>query len=291
MRAKEDGSANWTFPTEEDAGRQTTLEDLRLDDVQLTDSMISFQGAEGEAPLMLEDVDASLGAANRWTRRRQLQAAFNYRGERMNVDGEIGLPRAVLEKGETPITARCAFRRRLKRVSTARSTAETGALAGALEANGSSLRRLLGLDRLADGEGGGFGAYSVERAAWRAKAKPPRSPTRRIRLDNINASGNLNIGQRRRTDACASRRADAPRVDLNTYLPAAGAARRASGVEVDTAWSNDPLDLTGLRALDANLDLALGALQLPAHEFLQRRDGAARRERRGGCAADADFAL
>ena len=105
MVAKEDGANNWTFPTEETPEDQTTLEDLRLDDVRLTDGMISFQGAEGEAPLVLEDVDASL-ALQSLDSPAQLQAAFDYRGERMNIDGEIGLPRAVLEKGETPITAR-----------------------------------------------------------------------------------------------------------------------------------------------------------------------------------------
>ena len=105
MVAHEDGANNWTFPTEETAEDQTTLEDLRLDDVRLTDGMISFQGAEGEAPLVLEDVDATL-ALESLDSPAQLQAALNYRGERMNIDSEIGSPRAVLEKGETPITAR-----------------------------------------------------------------------------------------------------------------------------------------------------------------------------------------
>src|SRR5690606_13648020 len=87
-----------------------------------------------------------------------------------------------------------------------------------------------------------------------------------IRLDNINASGNLTLitpaEGRMRVNGALS----APAVDLNTYLPAP-AQQGAEGVEVDTAWSNDPLDLTGLRALDANLDLTLGTLQFQRMNF------------------------
>ena len=39
---------------------ETTLEDLRLDDVRLIDSAISFQGADGQPPLQLAHVDAQL---------------------------------------------------------------------------------------------------------------------------------------------------------------------------------------------------------------------------------------
>ncbi|MEZ5960926.1 MAG: AsmA family protein [Hyphomonadaceae bacterium] len=263
MVAHEDGANNWTFPTEETAEKETTIEDLRLDDVRLTDGMISFQGAEGEAPLVLENVDASL-ALESLDAPAQLQAAFDYRGERMNIDGEIGLPRAVLEKGETPLTAR---------VNTAPLDAsfdgtfnsENGALAGALEASGSNLRNLLAWMGSPMGEGGGFRNYSLN-ARMERQGETTRLSDATIRLDNINASGDLTLimpeGGRMRVDGALS----APAVDLNAYLPAP-AQQGAEGVEVDTAWSNAPLDLTGLRALDANLNLTLGTLQFQRMTF------------------------
>src|SRR6185295_3652912 len=60
LRAKQNGESNWTFPTENNSHDQTTLEDLRLDDVRLIDSAISFQGADGQEPLELAHVDAQL---------------------------------------------------------------------------------------------------------------------------------------------------------------------------------------------------------------------------------------
>jgi AsmA protein len=141
MVAREDGANNWTFPTEDTPEDQTTLEDLRLDDVRLTDATITFQGAECEAPLLLEDVDASL-ALESLDAPAQLQAALNYRGERMTIDSEIALPRAVLEKGQTPITARVTAAP-LNASFEGTFNSENGALQGGLEASGSSLRRLL----------------------------------------------------------------------------------------------------------------------------------------------------
>lgn len=263
MVAKEDGANNWTFPTEETADDQTTLEDLRLDDVRLTDGMISFQGAEGEPPLVLEDVDASL-ALQSLDAPAQLQAALDYRGERMNIDAELGLPRAVLEKGETPITARVAAAP-LEASFNGTFNSVNGALNGALEANGSSLRRLLAWMGSPMGEGGGFGNYSLN-AQMAREGETTALTQATIRLDNINATGNLTLlnqesGRLRVTGALS-----APAVDLNTYLPAP-AQQGAEGVEVDTAWSAEPLDLTGLRALDANLDLALGTLQFQRMHF------------------------
>ena len=263
MVAKADGANNWTFPTEETPEDQTTLEDLRLDDVRLSDGMITFQGAEGEAPLVLEDVDANL-ALQSLDSPAQLQAALNYRGERMTIDAELGLPRAVLEKGETPITATVSAAP-LDASFDGVFNSENGALKGALEANGSSLRRLLAWMGSPMGEGGGFANYSLN-AQMAREGETTTLTGATIRLDNINASGNLTLINQENGKLRVNGALSAPAIDLNTYLPAP-AQQGAEGVEVDTAWSSAPLDLTGLRALDANLDLTLGTLQFQRMHF------------------------
>lgn len=263
MVAKEDGANNWTFPTEETAEDQTTLEDLRLDDVRLTDGTITFQGAEGDAPLVLEDVDASLALESLDTP-AQLQAALDYRGQRMTIDAQLGLPRAVLEKGETPLTATVSAAPLNASFDGAFNSAN-GALTGALEANGSSLRQLLAWMGSPMGEGGGFGNYSLN-AQMAREGETTALTNATIRLDNINANGNLTLINQENGKLRVNGALSAPTVDLNIYLPAP-AQQGAEGVEVDTAWSSAPLDLTGLRALDANLDLTLGALQFQRMHF------------------------
>ena len=241
LRAKEDGSANWTFPTEEDS-EQSTLEDLRLDNVQLNDSLITFEGAEGGAPLTLEDMDATLSLQS-LDNPAALTAAFNYREERVSVDSTIGLPRAVLEKGETPITAEVRSDP-LNASFDGNFNAETGALAGAVETRGASLRRLLAWIGSPMSEGGGFGAFA-RTAQWRATATPLSLNDATSSLDDINASGNLAIAHDQRNDRLRVDGAlTAPRIDLNTYLPApAQGAKPAASKSINTAWSNDPIDL------------------------------------------------
>ncbi|MEZ5995771.1 MAG: AsmA family protein [Hyphomonadaceae bacterium] len=278
MLAQADGAANWTFPTAETSPeQQTTLEDLRLDDVRLTNGVISFQGADGASPLVIEEVNASLALAS-LDSPAQMQADLTYRGERMNVDGEIGLPRAMLEKGQTPLTARVRTGPLTANFEGAFDSA-SGALTGALEANGPSVRRLASWMGAPIGEGGGFGAYRLT-AQMTHEGETTELRDASIRLDDIDARGRLSLnmpeGGRMRVSGALS----APNIDLNTYLPAPAQGAN-QGVEVNTAWPTTALDLSGLRALDADLDLTLGALRFQRMSFadvalnLRLRNGAA----------------
>ncbi len=267
LAAKADGAANWTFPTEQSAPQQqTTIEDLRLDDVRLSNGLISFQGADGAAPMTLENVDASL-ALTSLDQPASIEAAFDYRGERLDIASEIGLPRGVLEKGQTPLTARVRSGPLTAELDGSFNAAD-GALAGRLEANGASLRRLLAWMGSPMGEGGGFGAFRI--AAQMAHAGQETTLTdAALTLDAITARGRIALitqeNKRLRIDGALS----AGMVDVNPYLPAPAAVQGAAqaGVEVDTAWPTTPLDLSGLRALDANLNLTLEGLKFQRMTF------------------------
>lgn len=263
LRAKQDGSANWTFPTEAESDKPT-LEDLRLDDVQLNDSLITFEGAEGGPPLTLEDMDARLRLES-LDRPADLDAAFNYRGERVSVDSTIGSPRAVLEKGETPLDAEVSSGP-LNATFDGAFNAETGALAGALETRGASLRRLLAWVGSPMAEGGGFGPFAVT-AQLARQGDTIALNDATFTLDDVSASGHLDLvtqeNDRLRIDGALT----AARIDLNTYLPAPAQGAEAGGVAVNQGWSNDPIDFTGLRALDANLSLAINALRFQRMDF------------------------
>lgn len=260
-----DGTGNWTFPTEQTSPEdQTTIEDLRLDDVRLIDGLISFQGAEGDPPLTLEHVDASL-ALESLDAPAQVRAAFDYRGERMNIDSEIGLPRAVLEKGETPISARVEAPP-LEIDFDGRFNAESGALGGGFEASGSSLRRLLAWMGAPMAEGGGFRAFQVSGQMARAEQTTALSGLS-IRLDEIEARGDLTLINQENGRLRVEGALSAPAVNLNTYLPPPAQGARSAAVETGSAWSAAPIDFSGLRALDAHLNLSLGALQFHQLSF------------------------
>jgi AsmA protein len=257
----DDAAPNWAFPTEQTDDDGVTIEDLRLDDVRLTRGRISFQGAEGE-PLVLENVDASLGLES-LDNTATLNAAFDYRGERLTVESEIGAPRAVLEKGETPfaIQVRSAL---IDAEFDGAFQVETGALAGRIEASGASVRRLLAWVGSPMGEGGGFGRFRVSGQMAHVGERTELN-TAAFRLDAIEATGNLALLAREDRPLRIDGALSAGDIDLNPYLPAP--AQGSNAQSTDAAWSDAPLDLSGLRALDANLSLTLTGLRFQEMRF------------------------
>lgn len=253
---------NWAFPTENtEEEREATIEDLRLDDVRLTRGRVEFQGAEGE-PLVLENVDASL-ALESLDSPATLNAAFDYKGERLDVTGEVGLPRAMLEKGETPLNVNV----RAAPINAAFNGAmhvETGALAGRIEASGPSVRRLLAWVATPMGEGGGFGRFSVNGQMAHVGERTELNEAT-FQLDAIEARGNLALIAREDRPLRIEGALSAGEIDVNPYLPAP--AQGGENVNTDTAWSEAPLDLSGLRALDANLSLTLAGLRFQKMSF------------------------
>lgn len=259
----DDANPNWAFPTEntqseEDAG---TIEDLRLDDVRLARGRISFQGAEGE-PLVLENVDASLSLES-LDSRANLEAALDYRGQRLNITGAIGAPRAVLENGETPLSVnvRSAL---LNAAFEGAFQVENGALAGSIDASGASVRQLLAWVGSPMGAGGGFGRFAVNGQMAHAGERTELSQAT-FRLDAIEARGNLVLIAREERPLRIEGALNAGQIDVNPYLPAP--AQGGDNVNTDTAWSEAPLDLAGLRALDANLNLTLAGLRFQNMSF------------------------
>lgn len=262
--AEDDGAANWTFPTEETSEDQFTLDDLRLDDVRFTNGLISFQGADGGPPLVLENVDAGL-KLDSLDEPAEIKAAFDYRGERLDIESTIRIPRAVLEQGQTPLSANVRSAP-LNASFEGEFNAETGALAGRVDARGQSLRRLLAWFGSPLPEGGGFGAFNVS-AQMAREGERTALTSAALRLDEIDAQGNLNLLNQENGRLRIAGGLTAERVNLNTYLPAPAQGGDAGGVEVSTAWSQAPLDLSGLRALDADLDLTVGGLQFQQLSF------------------------
>jgi AsmA protein len=262
LRARPDGVANWTFPTEENSENPTTIEDLRLDEVRLNGGRISFEGAQGE-PLVLSDVDGSL-ALESLDQPASLESAFDYRGRRLSVDATIGAPRAVMEKGQTPISAQIASDA-LRGDFDGAFNAANGALAGQLAAEGGSLRQLMSWMGSPMGEGPGFGAFRVQ-ATMSQVQNVIELTNATFGIDSIQARGNLTLTTQESGRMHVAGALSAPSVDLNTYLPPPPQGTEG-GVETSAAWPSDPLDLTGLRALDANLNLAIGALKFQQLNF------------------------
>ncbi|MES1200842.1 MAG: AsmA family protein [Pseudomonadota bacterium] len=268
--AKRDGTANWTFPTDQTAPQQqNTIEDLHLDDMRLTHSRISFQGADGQPPSTLENVDAQL-TLHSLNQPAQMHAELDFRGQRIKLDTELGLPRAMLEQKQTPVHVTLDSPALAGALAGA-FDAKTGALTGQLHASGASLRQLMAWVGTPMAAGGGFGAFELN--ANMAHQDLTTSLHQAVfKIDAIEARGDLNLITDAQGRMTATGALSAPLFDLNPYLPpptqtASAGAPASGGVNASMAWSNDPIDLSGLKAMDANLDLQVGALKFQRMTF------------------------
>ncbi|MES1156649.1 MAG: AsmA family protein [Alphaproteobacteria bacterium] len=269
LEAKRDGSANWVFPTEENAPQQqNTMEDLHFDDVRLTNSRVSFDAGDGTPPSVLDHLDASLSLKSLKTP-GSMHAEFDYRGQRVKVDGTLGMPRAVLDKHETPISVQIASAP-LNASLTGTFNAGNGALSGQIDAGGASARQLLAWVGSPLPPGGGFGAFHVS-AQMTHQDLTTSLKQAALKLDSIDAHGNLDLVTDAKGRMTVTGALSAPLIDTNVYLPAPPAAATAQGgaggVNASTAWNNDPIDLSGLKAMDADLTLAAGALKFQRMTF------------------------
>jgi len=277
LRAKANGTSNWTFPTQTNAQQKTTLEDLRLDDVRLVNGAVSFDGGDGKPPMQLSDVNAGVTLQS-LDQPAHLTAALTYQRQHIDIDGTLAKPRAVLEKGQTPMQAHLQSGP-LEATFDGAFNAATGALSGNLTASGASLRNLLAWMGSPMEQGQGFGAFRAAGAMQHADQTTSLNNVD-IALDAVRAHGNLSIitpatpnGRLKVSGALSS-----PNVDLTAFMApqaqggqasaqaGAPAGAQAGGVETSTAWSHTPIDLTGLRALD--VDLSLNAAALKFQRFL-----------------------
>lgn len=273
--ARADGSGNWEFPVAEAPPGQEPeeIKTLKLEDVRVSDGRFVFQGAAGP-PMVADDIDASL-SLDSLDEPAKANGSFRYLNQPLRFDATIGAPRAVLTQEKTPLTV--ALDGDLVEVDfdgTADTT--TGNLEGTAEAKGDSARRLLEWLGSPLPPGDGFARYSG-RAHFVRDAEAMRLTRGTYELDAITATGDLTILTAPDGRMTVNGTLSSPRVDVNPYLPpppqaAANAnAGDAAAVNVEAAWANDPIDLTGLRGADANLNISIGELLFQKMKFQNAR--------------------
>lgn len=261
------GAANWTFPANEEDPQR--LDALRIDEFRINDGRLSFQGATGE-PLVVSDIDAHVRMPG-LDEPADYDAAFDYRERRVEIDGALGLPRAMLEKGTTPLTAEIEAPR-IEAAFDGAFDAATGALSGQLNAEGGSLRDTLAWMGSPLPEGDNFEAYSIA-AAIAARGSTGETPTTialtdgTFALDAIRATGAVTVTVSETGRLRAAGALTIPNLDLNPYLPPPAAGQQQAGVNAQAAWPSTPLDLSALNAADADLQLAVGALKFQRMSF------------------------
>lgn len=279
LEVRADGTPNWQFETPAGAATPSAsstsssadnkgnsgFKQIRLGNVSIENGAATYRNAQSGAALAFEKVNVDLSLPG-------LDEPFNASGslvwnsEPLTLSLEAKRPRALTEGGATDI----AFSLKSAKINAAYkgSLQPLGGLkfAGTVDLDVTSLRGLALWLGSPLPQGSGFGPLTIQGSASGAGTNYNFSDAK-IGFDGMNATGKLALqtgGKRPLVKGDLS----VDRIDANIYLdgteePAKPAtATSASGAKSggDDSWSNDPIDLSGLKAVDADLSLSTGEL-------------------------------
>lgn len=266
LEVDKQGRANWDFsggakPAASQgggAGAGGAPQQLRLGEVRLENGTVSYSdarsGARHEATKLnltvdLPSLDDPLSA----------KGEGDWRGKTVALTLKAAKPRALLEGGTTELQLGVAAEP-LKLDVKGQATASTPfKLAGAVDLDVPSVRNLAAwAAEPIQLQGSGLGPLKIKGQLGLEGGKTSFTNAD-IALDAIKAKGELLV------DASGAKpflkgRLDVDRLDLNPYLPPeqpAGAGKPAAG----GGWSEAPIDLSGLKAANADFTLSVGGIQ------------------------------
>jgi AsmA protein len=267
-----DGRVNWNLsnhPPEPGERPPEWLKDLRVDDLLVRRSTVSFYDGRTRLTQAIGDIDMSLRLTG-LDHPALLKGRFSWAGQAANVDLTADDPRALLNGGRSHLALTFASKPLSLKISGIAGIAP-GPIEGDVDISGPSARDLARLTGKPMKPGPGLGAFAV--TGHLTKDGPVIGfDHARLKLDHLNAAGDLSVDT---TNARPFVRGDlhTASLDMNPYL----------GPEPPPArdWPTTPIGLESLHAFDADLNLAADHVQFRKIGISQARlrvrlqDGAA----------------
>jgi AsmA protein len=264
------GQPNWVFmpaapprPADPNA-KPAPAPDLKLDGMSIKRGRVAYANVKTNTAYALDDIDLSL-AVDSLDQPVTTKGKATYAGAPLSFEATLGKPRALLNAAATPLK----FTLGSKQVEASFDgalDAKTGALDGAVKASGPSLRGLAAWAGSPIGEGPGLEAFTVDgRLALGDKSTSFSNAS--VTLDQIVGRGDFLVETSAKVPLISGRLELTQALDLNPYLAAKSAAPGAAPTVTIEAvnvaapgWSTATMDLSGLKAINANLELTTQAI-------------------------------
>lgn len=257
LEVARDGTPNWQFegapaPAEAPAGEDVPGDgqtpggmaptEVVLADIRVENGRVTYRNAQTGDAYEFSDVDMSVSLPG-LDEQMTLDGALTWNAERVNVDVAVDQPRAVIEGGTTPATIKVASNPLNVDYAGSITMGEGLSTDGTVSLDVPSVRNLAAWTGNPMPEGGGFGPLSL---SGDVSSRPDRYAfsNAQISFDGTSGTGNMTVltsGARPKITGALS----VDQIDTNVY----------SG-QGDTGWSTDTIDLSGLKAVDADLDLS-----------------------------------
>lgn len=239
---------------------------LKLGDVRLVDGRISYFDARTGVRQQAEDINLTVSLPSLASPMRA-DGSLVWNKEKIVLGLGLSNPNAFLSGRKTDVDARVAATPvKLSFKGTAASD-KSLRLGGAVDLDVPSIRKLAAWAGTAlNAPGSGYGPLKIAGTVdvngnWYAFRNAVLS------IDNIKGTGDFAFdGRRSKPMVTAKLKLD--KLDINPYLPPEqkGAAKTASksagggAAQAPAGWSDDPIDLSALNSVDAELDLSTGGI-------------------------------
>ena len=282
LEVKADGTPNWQFEsasaaapapttttdTSSSGSSSSSLNQIRLGDVAIKNGTATYRNAKTGQSLAFEAVNLDLSLPG-LDQPFDASGSLTWNSEPLKFSLTAQRPRALTEGGPTPVEFSLASSKVEATYKGSFQAFDKMEFIGGVDLNVPSVRDLASWLGSPLPAGKGFGALAVHGEA-RGGGGSYNFKNAKIAFDGMNATGNVavsTVGQRPRIKG----NLDLDRVDANVYMvddstaPASsdgGGSGGSSGG--DGGWSTTPIDLSGLKAVDADISITTKELLVKA---------------------------
>ncbi len=256
------GKPNWIFEPATSPAQQeqkpAELNSLGLADMRIEDGALTYRDKLSKvtavsavnAKATLESLDKPFS----------LTSDFIYNADKTDLTLDIGAPRAMLTQTRSPLKLGITAPKLGVNFDGEINFANF-VLNGKFDAKGPSLRQLSAWSGNPIGEGGGFGPFSAA-GGFKMDGSKMEIAQANFTMDAARGNGNIAItldpaGKPPYVTGTVA----LDSFDANPYLgPVPEAGATPAGVNVAAPWGKGPLDMSGLKAINADLKLTTGPL-------------------------------
>lgn len=265
------GRGNWVMgtpaaaPAQTQGGRTSSSSpgDIRLGEVRLKDGRITYIDQRSNTKEEITAINATLDLPD-LDKPMKLDGGATWHGKPLTVKLDVDKPRAVMAGQPANISlllggdpVKIGFKGQV-------ATAGAGRVQGDVDLAIPSVKDLASwVGTPIDARPNTMGALSISGKVDRQGAKTSFNGAK-VSLDQIKGTGDLSVDTSGSKPHLRAKLA-LEKLDINPYLPPEAPAQRSGGgtapaTQGQQGWSEDPIDLSPLRAANADLDLTVGGL-------------------------------
>ena len=267
LEVRRDGTPNWQFETARAAAAPAgtdeatssggmAVSEVSLGEISIRNGSASYVNAQTGAAHAADEVNVNLALPG-LDQPFLADGSLVWNGDTIDVDLKADRPRAFTEGGETPVALTISAPKLRASYGGTLKALDGLTFDGDVDLAVPSVRELAAWAGNPMPDGQGFGPLAIKGRAS-GKGETYRFSNAEIGFDGMNAAGVMSVktgGARPYVSGDLS----IDRIDVNTYLAegggSAGGGSGGGGAGSDE-WSRAPIDLSGLKAIDADFDFS-----------------------------------